>query len=260
MILEVPNRPPTQKDQGPMQSRGRPRKTPVTVARSPVTLAATSRNEEIGTTEVDESDAFDPGATQPHGEVQSARQTLPRRPKSEFDKAFSEFRSSQILRGTQPEPARPAEQVTAVENVKDGEEGEEPEIMVDAAAASSLSQKDLPYELETTSYSILDSNDSSTGLANNSSSGLHTLFLRTHHPQLGRRRYSDGQDYGACSRFAKLKKEAVDPPAAAASASTAAPTPRKRKPKPKKAASADDDDDEDEDTPITKRSKVKREA
>ncbi|THW82799.1 hypothetical protein D6D18_08309 [Aureobasidium pullulans] len=83
-----------------MRSRGRPRKTPVTVARSPVTLAATSRNEEIGTTEVDESDAFDPGAAQPHGEVQSARQTLPRRPKSDFDQAFSEFRSSQILRAT----------------------------------------------------------------------------------------------------------------------------------------------------------------
>ncbi|THV64538.1 hypothetical protein D6D29_10639, partial [Aureobasidium pullulans] len=64
----------------------------------------------------------------------------------------------------------------------------------------------------------------------------------------------------ACSRFAKLKKEAVDPPAAAASASTATPTPRKRKPKPKNAASADDDDDKDDYTPITKRSKVKREA
>ncbi|TIA57857.1 hypothetical protein D6C77_05873 [Aureobasidium pullulans] len=113
-----------------MRSRGRPRKTPVTVARSPVTLAATSRNEEIGITEVDESDAFDPGAAQPHGEVQSARQTLPRRPKSEFDKAFSEFRSSQILRGTQPEPARPAEQVTAVENITEGEEAEEPKIMI----------------------------------------------------------------------------------------------------------------------------------
>ncbi|THY60377.1 hypothetical protein D6C99_01596 [Aureobasidium pullulans] len=63
-------------------------------------------------------------------------------------------------------------------------------------------------------------------------------------------------------RFAKLKKEVGDPPAAAASASTAAPTPRKRKPKPKakKAASADDDEDEDEGTPITKRPKVKREA
>ncbi|THV63701.1 hypothetical protein D6D27_10585 [Aureobasidium pullulans] len=61
-------------------------------------------------------------------------------------------------------------------------------------------------------------------------------------------------------RFAKLKKEAVDPPAATASASTAAPTPRKRKPKPKNAASADDDDDKDDHTPITKRSKVKREA
>ncbi|THV65562.1 hypothetical protein D6D27_10362, partial [Aureobasidium pullulans] len=84
-------------------------------------------------------------------------------------------------------------------------------------------------------------------------------------PQLGRRRYLDRQDqrglFGAISqRFAKLKKEAVDPPAAAASASTAAPTPRKRKPKPKNAASADDDDNKDEDTPITKRSKVKREA
>ncbi|THY33318.1 hypothetical protein D6C99_10401 [Aureobasidium pullulans] len=129
-------------------------------------------------------------AAQPHGEVQSARQTLPRRPKSEFDQAFREFRSSQILRGTQPEPARTAERVTAVENVKEGEEGEESEIM----------------------------------------------------------------------RFAKLKKEAVDPPAAAASASTATPTPRKRKPKPKNAASADDDDDKDDYTPITKRSKVKREA
>ncbi|THV63804.1 hypothetical protein D6D29_10739, partial [Aureobasidium pullulans] len=181
-------------------------------------------------------------AAQPHGEVQSARQTLPRRPKSEFDQAFREFRSSQILRGTQPEPARTAERVTAVENVKEGEEGEESEIMVGAAAASSLSQKDSPYEPETTSQSILDSNDSSTGLAINSSSGVHTLFLRTH------------------QRFAKLKKEAVDPPAATASASTAAPTPRKRKPKPKNAASADDDDDKDDHTPITKRSKVKREA
>ncbi|TIA28703.1 hypothetical protein D6C78_10619 [Aureobasidium pullulans] len=179
-----------------MRSRGRPRKTPVTVARSPVTLAATSRNEEIGTTEVDESDAFDPGAAQPHGEVQSARQTLPRRPKSEFDKAFSEFRSSQILRGTQPEPARPAEQVTAVENIT-GEEAEEPEIMVDAATASSLSQKDSPYELETTSQSIFDSNDSSTGLAINSSSGVHTLLVPL------ARRYSadaivlDSQSYNA---------------------------------------------------------------
>ncbi|THW30775.1 hypothetical protein D6C95_03687 [Aureobasidium pullulans] len=197
MILEVPNRPPTQKDQGPMRSRGRPRKTPVTVARSPVTLAATSRNEEIGTTEVDESDAFDPGAAQPHGEVQSTRQTLPRRPKSEFDKAFSEFRSSQILRGTQPEPARPAEQVTAVENITEGEEAEEPEIMVDAATASSLSQKDSPYELETTSQSIFDSNDSSTGLAINSSSGVHTLLVPL------ARRYSadaivlDSQSYNA---------------------------------------------------------------
>jgi len=97
---EVPNPPPTQKDQGPMRSRGRPRKTPVAVARSSVTSAATSRNEEIGTTGVDDSDAYDPAAAQPHGEVQSARQTLPRRPKSEFDQAFSEFRSSQILRGT----------------------------------------------------------------------------------------------------------------------------------------------------------------
>ncbi|THX59513.1 hypothetical protein D6D06_02032 [Aureobasidium pullulans] len=67
-------------------------------------------------------------------------------------------------------------------------------------------------------------------------------------------------------RFAKLKKEAGDPPAAAASASTAAPaaapTPRKRKPKlkAKKVASADDDEDEDEGTSITKRPKVKREA
>ncbi|KAG9668387.1 hypothetical protein KCV03_g9464, partial [Aureobasidium melanogenum] len=180
-----------------MRSRGRPRKTPVTVARSPVTLAATSRNEEIGTTEVDESDAFDPGAAQPHGEVQSTRQTLPRRPKSEFDKAFSEFRSSQILRGTQPEPARPAEQVTAVENITEGEEAEEPEIMVDAATASSLSQKDSPYELETTSQSIFDSNDSSTGLAINSSSGVHTLLVPL------ARRYSadaivlDSQSYNA---------------------------------------------------------------
>jgi hypothetical protein len=79
-----------------------------------VTLAATSRNEEIGTTEVDESDAFDPGATQLNCEVRSARKTLPRRPKSEFDKVYSEFRSSQILRRAQPEPARPVERVTAV--------------------------------------------------------------------------------------------------------------------------------------------------
>ncbi|KAG9511740.1 hypothetical protein KCU93_g10447, partial [Aureobasidium melanogenum] len=182
---------------GPMRSRGRPRKTSVAVARSSVTSAATSRNEEIGTTGVDESDAYDPAAAQAHDEVQSARQTLPRRPSSEFDKAFSEFRSSQILRGTQPEPARPAEQVTVVKNVEEGEEGEDSEIMVDAAAASSLSQKDLPYELETTSYSILDSNDSSTGLAINSSSGVYTLLVPL------ARRYSadaivlDSQSYNA---------------------------------------------------------------
>ena len=134
-----------------MRSRGRPRKTPVAVARSSVTLAATSCNEEIGTTGVDESDAFNPGAAEPHGKVQSARQTLPRRPSSEFDKASSEFRPSQILRGIRPELARPAERVTVVENITEGEEVEEPEIMVNAAAASSLSQKDSPYELETTS-------------------------------------------------------------------------------------------------------------
>ena len=49
--------------------------------------------------------------------------------------------------------------------------------MVDAAAASGLSQKDFPYEPETTSQSIFDSNDSSTGLAINSSSGVHTLLV-----------------------------------------------------------------------------------
>ncbi|THY84779.1 hypothetical protein D6C93_08431 [Aureobasidium pullulans] len=163
--------PPTQKDQGPKRSRGRPRKTPVAVARSPVTSAATSRNEEIGTTEIDDSDAFDPAAAQLQREVRSARKTSPRQPSSEFDEGTSEFCSSQILRGTQPEPARSAEQVTAVENVEE----EESEIMVDAAAASSLSQKNSPYEPETTSQSIFDSNDSSTGLAINSSSGVHTL-------------------------------------------------------------------------------------
>ncbi|THX08788.1 hypothetical protein D6D17_04174 [Aureobasidium pullulans] len=163
--------PPTQKDQGPKRSRGRPRKTPVAVARSPMTSAATSRNEEIGTTEIDDSDAFDPAAAQLQREVRSARKTSPRQPSSEFDEGTSEFRSSQILRGTQPEPARSAEQVTAVENVEE----EESEIMVDAAAASSLSQKNSPYEPETTSQSIFDSNDSSTGLAINSSSGVHTL-------------------------------------------------------------------------------------
>ncbi|THY28175.1 hypothetical protein D6D01_03967 [Aureobasidium pullulans] len=164
--------PPTQKDRGPKRSRGRPRKTPVAVARSPVTSAATSRNEEIGTTEIDDSDAFDPAAAQLQREVRSARKTSPRQPSSEFDEGTSEFRSSQILRGTQPEPARSAEQVTAVENVE-----EDSEIMVDAAAASSLSQKNSPYEPDTTSQSIFDSNDGSTGLAINSSSGVHTLLV-----------------------------------------------------------------------------------
>ena len=49
--------------------------------------------------------------------------------------------------------------------------------MVNATAASGLSQKDFPYEPETTSQSIFDSNDSSTGLAINSSSGGHTLLV-----------------------------------------------------------------------------------
>jgi hypothetical protein len=62
-------------------------------------------------------------------------------------------------------------------------------------------------------------------------------------------------------RFAKLKKEAGDPSAAAVTTNTgtaspaaaATPTPRKRKPKAKKAAS--DDEDEDEGTPLIKKSK-----
>jgi hypothetical protein len=171
-----------------------------------LTSAATSRNEEIGTTGVNHSDAFDPGAAQPHDKVQSARRTLPRRPSSEFDKASSEFRPSQILRGTQPEPARPAEQVTAVESITEGEEAEESEIMVDAAAASSLSQKDSPYELETTSQSIFDSNDSSTGLAINSSSGAHTSLVPLARRCSADAIVSDSQSCNATKTDAVLQK------------------------------------------------------
>ncbi|KAK6004648.1 hypothetical protein QM012_008510 [Aureobasidium pullulans] len=157
----------------PAKKRGRPRKVVrrESTAPSPTTPAAASRSEEVSMSEIEDSDMNDAAAAQLQRETRSARkpspsrQPLPRREQSpEFDEEFSDFRSSQILRGTQPEPPRAEEQTTtSLEELTDSQP------MVDAAAASSLSAKNSPYEPEATSGSTF------VNSTVNSSSSVHTV-------------------------------------------------------------------------------------
>jgi hypothetical protein len=155
------------------RKRGRPRKhaLPASSAPSPTTPAVTSRSEEVGTTEIEDSEMYDAAAAQLQRETRSARKQSPRRqlsprqspvrqPSPEFDEDVSDFRSSQIVRGTQPEPIRvEPTQLTDSQS------------MIDAAAASSLSAKNSPYEPEATSGSTFDNTTV------NSSSGVHTIRI-----------------------------------------------------------------------------------
>jgi hypothetical protein len=157
------------------RQRGRPRKSAL-----PITPAVASRSAEVGTTEIEDSKMYDLAAAQLQRETRPARkqtpvrqpsprqpsprQPSPRQPSPEFDEDVSDFRSSQIVRGTQPEPARPEEQNTSLEA-----ELTDSQSMVDAAAASSLSAKNSPYEPGATSGSAFDNTTV------NSSSGVHTI-------------------------------------------------------------------------------------
>jgi hypothetical protein len=145
------------------RKRGRPRKStlPASAVTIPMTPAAASHTGEIGTTEIEDSEMYDPAAAQLQRETRSARKQSPvREPSPEFDEDVSDFRSSQIVRGTQPEPLH-AEETT---------EHTDPQSMVDAAAASNLSAKNSPYEPGATSGSTFDNTTV------NSSSGVHTLL------------------------------------------------------------------------------------
>ncbi|KAI4845080.1 hypothetical protein E4T44_05818, partial [Aureobasidium sp. EXF-8845] len=147
------------------RQRGRPRKSAL-----PITPVVASRSAEVGTTEIEDSKMYDLAAAQLQRETRPARkqtpvrQPSPRQPSSEFDEDVSDFRSSQIVRGTQPEPARPEEQNTSLEA-----ELTDSQSLVDAAAASSLSAKNSPYEPGATSGSAFDNT------IVNSSSGVHTI-------------------------------------------------------------------------------------
>ncbi|KAI4845732.1 hypothetical protein E4T44_05459, partial [Aureobasidium sp. EXF-8845] len=144
------------------RKRGRPRKSalPASTVTIPMTPAAASRTEEFGTTEIEDSEMYDPAAAQLQRETRSARKQSPvRQPSPEFDEDVSDFRSSQIVRGTQPEPPR-AEETTELTDSQS---------MVDAAAASSLSAKNSPYEPGATSGSAFGNTTV------NSSSGVHTI-------------------------------------------------------------------------------------
>jgi hypothetical protein len=150
------------------RKRGRPRKSalPASAVTIPMTPAATSRTGEIGTTEIEDSEMYDPAAAQLQRETKSARkqspsrQLSPRQPSPEFDEDVSDFRSSQIVRGTQPEPPRADEMTELIDS----------QSMVDAAAASSLSAKNSPFEPDATSGSTFDNTTV------NSSSDVHTLL------------------------------------------------------------------------------------
>jgi hypothetical protein len=116
---------------------------------TPSTPAGASRSEDMGTTEIEDSEMVDPAAAQLHRESRSARKRSPRQLWPEPEE-ISEFHSSQLLKGTQSEQA-PAS------NSMDNSEP-----MVDAAAA---------YEPGTASESTF------TAAVVNSSSGVHTLPL-----------------------------------------------------------------------------------
>ncbi|KAH0131241.1 hypothetical protein KCU67_g16785, partial [Aureobasidium melanogenum] len=134
------------------KKRGRPPKVPRqdNTASKPTTPAAASRPEEVSMAETEESEMYDAAAAQLQRETRSARKQSPSRQPSSpvFNEEFSDFRSSQIISGTQPEPARPEKQTTT-----SSEELTDSQPVVDAAAASSLSAKNSPYEPGATSGS-----------------------------------------------------------------------------------------------------------
>ncbi|KAH0190908.1 hypothetical protein KCU99_g3251, partial [Aureobasidium melanogenum] len=150
------------------KKRGRPPKVPRqdNTASKPTTPAAASRPEEVSMAETEESEMYDAAAAQLQRETRSARKQSPSRQPSSpvFNEEFSDFRSSQIISGTQPEPARPEKQTTT-----SSEELTDSQPVVDAAAASSLSAKNSPYEPGATSGSTF------VNSTVNSSSSVHTL-------------------------------------------------------------------------------------
>lgn len=153
------------------KKRGRPRKVPRPDNTMPKTPTVVSRPEVVSMAEIEDSEMYDAAAAQLQRETRSAhkrsasRQPSPRREQSpEFDEQFSDFRSSQILIGTQPEPPRVEEQTnTSLEELTDSQP------VVDAAAASSFSAKNSPYEPGATSGSTF------VNSTVNSSSSVHTL-------------------------------------------------------------------------------------
>ncbi|KAH0131669.1 hypothetical protein KCU67_g16737, partial [Aureobasidium melanogenum] len=134
------------------KKRGRPPKVPRqdNTASKPTTPAAASRPKEVSMAEIEESEMYDAAAAQLQRETRSARKQSPSRQPSSpvFNEEFSDFRSSQIISGTQPEPARSEKQTTT-----SPEELTDSQPVVDAAAASSLSAKNSPYEPGATSGS-----------------------------------------------------------------------------------------------------------
>lgn len=106
-------------------------------------------------TTLEATQASDLAAAQLQREAQSVQ------PSAHED--ISNFHSSQVIIGTQPETFQ-----VEIQDIEDTEE------LVDAAAASSLSQKNSAYEPGNTSKSTVA--DSSL-FAVNSSSGVHTLIL-----------------------------------------------------------------------------------
>ncbi|KAI4765871.1 hypothetical protein E4T52_14062 [Aureobasidium sp. EXF-3400] len=185
------------------KKRGRPRKYPIpgSVAPIPVTPVVTVS---VGTTEIEDSEIFDAAAAQLQREVRSARKRSPsprqspvRQPSPEFDEGVSDFRSSQIVRGTQPELPR-AEEQTVMEELTDSQS------MIDAAAASSLSAKNSLYEPSGSSFN---------NTKFNSSSGVHTI------PNLLIRRFgpdaviSDSQSYldGSSVHISEQRTQAEQP-------------------------------------------------
>lgn len=157
------------------KKRGRPRKAPRqdNTPSEPSTPAAASRPEEVSMAEIEDSEMYDAAAAQLQRETRSARKQSPsRQPSSSgreqspvFNEEFSDFRSSQIISGTQPEPPRPEKSIISPEELTDSPH------LVDAAAASSLSAKNSPYEPGATSGSTF------VNSTVNSSSSVHTLLI-----------------------------------------------------------------------------------
>ncbi|KAI5270734.1 hypothetical protein E4T47_05857 [Aureobasidium subglaciale] len=164
-----------------------PNTAPVAVD-DPSTPAGAARPDEAGTTEVEESD-LDPAAAQLQRETRSAHKQLPvivepaSRELDEYEgEEVSDFHSSQVLRGTQQEPVDHEEQSTSFVDAEESaalvdiiaissslDNVDDPTAMVDAAAASSLSAKNSPYEPGATTGSTF------TYSSVNSSSGVHTM-------------------------------------------------------------------------------------